>query len=114
MKITLRKDLTTSQNLTLGALAYTTAIGRRFKLESVSIHFSVAVSESITITRDSLNGSTYDTVLSTKTLVAQQDFVYRPSGEENFQAGDEVKIDITNANTTGIAYVTIKMSEVLQ
>lgn len=111
---TLKKDLTTSQNLALAALSYTTAIARRFKLESISIHASVAITETITITRDSVNGANYDVVLAVKALISQQDFVYRPSGEENFQDGDEIKIQCTNANTTGVVYVNVKTSEILQ
>ena len=110
----LKKDLSTSQNLTLGALSYTSAIARRFKLENVSIHASTTISETITITRVSAIGANYNVVLATKTLIAQQDFVYRPSGEENFQVNDEVKVECTNANTTGIVYVDIKTSEILQ
>ena len=111
---TLKKDLTDSQNLALGALSYTSAIARRFKLESVSLRFSTTISETITITRISLNGANYDVILAKKTLLSEQNFIYRPDGEENFQAGDEIKIECTNANTTGVAYMTLKTQEVLQ
>ena len=113
-KHALRKDLTSSQDLSLGALSYTTAIARMFKLESVSIHFSVPVTEIITVTRDSINGANYDTVLAKQELNGSSDFVYRPSGEENFQEGDEVKVQCTNANLTGVSYVTVKTSELLK
>ena len=112
--ISLKKPITTSQDLSDAVLNYTTSIGRRFKLESISIHFSVAVTETITITRDSAQGANYDTVLRKTTLSAQQDFIFRPDGEENEYVGDEVKIYITNANGTGIAYVEIKTSAILQ
>jgi len=107
----LKKDKITSQNLVLGALSYTTDYGRRFKLESVSVHASVAITETITITLDSANGSNYDEVLSTVDLVAEQDFVFRPQGELNLQVGDEIKIQCTNANTTGTVFLTVKASE---
>ena len=110
----LRIPITTLQDLSDAVLNYTTSIGRRFKLESISIHFSVAVTETITITRDSAQGANYDTVLRKTTLSAQQDFIFRPDGEENEYVGDEVKIYITNANGTGIAYVEIKTSAILQ
>ena len=74
----------------------------------------MAITETITITRDSVNGANYDVVLAVKALISQQDFVYRPSGEENFQDGDEIKIQCTNANTTGVVYVNVKTSEILQ
>lgn len=109
----LRIPITTSQDLSAGAMAYTTSIGRRFKLESISIHFSVAVTETLTITRDSAQGANYDTVLISRDLVAATDYVFRPQGEENEFIGDEIKIAITNANLTGIAYIEIKTREVL-
>jgi hypothetical protein len=108
----LKPDLTSSQILSAGALSYTSSSNsRKFKLEEVSIHFSVAVTETITITRDSVNGANYDHVLAKRSMVAEQDFVFRPQGEENFQAGDEIKVQCTNVNTTGICYLTIKRSE---
>ena len=108
----LKPDLTSSQDLSVAALSYTSSSNsRKFKLEEVIIHFSVAVTETITITRDSINGANYDHVLVKRSLVAGQDFVFRPQGEENFQSGDEIKVQCTNANTTGTAYLTIKRSE---
>ena len=110
----LKKPITTTQDLSSDVLSYTTSIGRRFKLESISIHFSVAVTETITITRDSGQGANYDTVLAIVDLVSNQDYVFRPHGEENEYSGDELKIHITNANGTGVAYCEIKTSNSLQ
>jgi hypothetical protein len=106
-----RKDLTTSQDLSSGALAYTSSIGRKFKLEEVVLHASVAITETVTITRDSKHGVNYDQVLAKRSMVGEQDFIFRPSGECNFQDGDEIKIQCTNANTTGVVYITGKASE---
>ncbi|MFH1405595.1 MAG: hypothetical protein ABIG52_00055 [Nanoarchaeota archaeon] len=107
----LKKDLTTSQDLSAGALSYTSSTGRKFKLEEVLIHFSVAVTETVTLTRDSVNGVNYDAVLDKGYLVAEQDYVFRPQGECNFWEGDEIKVQCTNANLTGVAYLVIKRSE---
>lgn len=107
----LKSDKTASQDLSLGALSYTTSFNRKFKLEQIMFHFSQAVTETITITVDSALGSAYDTVLQSVSLIAETDFVYRPQGEANFQAGDEIKIQCTNANTTGTASAQIKTSE---
>jgi len=49
--------------------------------------------------------------LHKQVLIGGQDYVFRPQGECNFQDGDEVKVQCTNANETGVAYVTIKRSE---
>jgi hypothetical protein len=108
----LKPDLTSDQDLSDAALSYTSSSSNKpFKLEEVIIHFSEAVTETITITRDSVNGANYDHVLISRSLVAEQDFVFRPQGEENFYAGDEIKVQCTNANVTGVAYLTIKRSE---
>ena len=109
----LKLDKTTSQDLSLGALSYTTDYGRRFKIEGIYFKSSVAITETITITLDSKNGANYDSVLRSKTLNAESSYVFIPGGENNFYAGDEIKIQCTNANLTGIVYVTIKSSEVL-
>lgn len=110
----LKSDVTTSQDLSSAALSTTTSYGRRFKLERIHVHASVAITETITITLDAKAGANYDTVLRTRSLSAAQDFVFEPTGQANFQAGDEIKVQCTNANATGIVYVTIKTQEVLQ
>ena len=107
----LKTDVTTSQDLSAAALDYTTSYGRAFKLEQVIFHFDTAVTETVTITLDSKNGANYDTILQEVDLVAETDFVYRPQGECNCQAGDEIKIECTDGNGTGIGYAIIKTSE---
>lgn len=111
MKNATKGDLTSSQDLSLAALSYTTSINRKFKLAEVAIHASVAITETITITRDSKNGANYDHILVTRDLVDEQDIVFRPQGECNFEAGDEVKVQVTNSNVTGTAYITVKTIE---
>ena len=106
-----RPDIVTSQDLTADPLSYTTSISSAFRVSEVTVHFSVAVTETITITKDSAKGSNYDTVKVNRSMVSEQDFVYRPQGDADYQAGDNLKIAITNANVTGTAYVTIKTSE---
>ena len=107
----LKTDLTTSQDLSAGALSYTTSIGRKKKLERIHFHSSVAITESITITLDSAQGANYDVVLRKKDLSSEQDYVYIPDQECNLQSGDEIKIQCTNANLTGSIYATLKFSE---
>lgn len=108
----LSKDLTTSQNLASAALDYTTTFARPRKIENILIHFSVAISEIVKITLDNANGANYDTVLDQVELVAEQDYVFRPQGQLNLKAGDELRIQCTNSNLTGTAYVTVKSSEI--
>lgn len=113
MNNSLKSDATASQDLSSGSLSFTTSFGRRFKLEQVLVKFSQAVTETITITLDSKNGTTYDTVLRARSLSSETNFDFTPEGQKNFQEGDEIKITITNANLVGIAYVTVKASEIL-
>jgi len=107
----LKTDKTTSQNLASAPLSYTTTFARSFKLEQVLVHANAPITETITITVDSKHGANYDAILQEVTLNSETDFVYRPQGEGNFQAGDEIKVECTNANLTGTIYVTIKTSE---
>ena|ERR1039457_211084 len=108
--ISIHPDQHASQDLSLGALSYIATYGKRFKLDEILVHFSQAVSETITITVVSANGTNYNTVLQSVVLISETDFVWRPQGEANYQAGDSIKVQFTNANTVGICYVTIKAS----
>jgi len=45
----LRQDLTTSQDLSADELSYTSVTNRKFKIEEVIIHFSVSITETITV-----------------------------------------------------------------
>lgn len=105
----LKLDQKASQDLSEGALDETISYNKPFKLEQVLIVFSENITETITITLDSAGGSDYDTVLDSKDLNSQNNYVFHP--DRNFQAGDKIRIQCTNANVTGIAYVTVKASE---
>jgi len=107
----LKKPITTSQDLSSAALSYTTTVGRNFKLEEVIIKSTVNITETITLTRDSLQGAAYDVVINAKDLAGNSSYVFRPDGECNFIKGDELKVQCTNANTTGVVSVEIKLSE---
>jgi len=108
----LKDDLKVSQDLSAAALSYTTTYSKAFKLDMILIKFSVNVTEDITITLDSANGSAYDVVLRTKGLSSESSFVYKPEGDANFVKGDQIKVQCTNANATGIAYMVLKSKEV--
>lgn len=110
----LKPDKTSSQDLSSAALSYTTDYARRARIESISLHASVAITETVTITLVSVNGANYDVVLVKRNLVSEQDLVFRPSGDLNLQAGDKIKVQCTKANSTGTVYVTIKASELTQ
>ena len=109
--ISLNPDQTASQDLSAGALSYTASYGKRFKLDEILINFSQAVTETVTITYLSAKGTNYNTVLDLVPLVAQTSMVWRPQGQANFQAGDKIKVECTNINGIGVAYATIKSSQ---
>ena len=107
----LKSDATFSQDLTAGALSFTTSYDKPFKLEQITLKATVNITETVTITVDSANGATYDVVLRKVNLSAEQDVVFRPEGEANFKKGDEIKVQCTNANTTGTVNGAVKTSE---
>ena len=107
----LKPDIKTSQDLTAGALNYTTTIAKVCKLDQILFKASVAITETITITIDLKHGSNYDTVIRTINLSSSSSYRFSPEKEFNLQAGDEIKIQCTNANVTGTIFVTIKISE---
>ena len=106
--ISLNPDKITSQNLASAPLSYTATFGKRYKLDEVFISFSQAVTETVTITLVSGNGANYNVPLSTVILNAETSYIFRPQGEANYQPGDQIKVQCTNVNLVGTAYVTIK------
>ena len=107
----LRPDIIISQSLVANPLLYTTSIGRKFKLERIIFHASVAITETITITHISKQGTTYNSVMRVKSLSSESDFVFVPEDNTFFLDGDEIRLQCTNANITGTLYCTIKTSE---
>ena len=107
----LKSDDTFSQNLASAALTHSLTFTKPTKLQKITIHASVAITEDITITLDSVQGASYDVVLRKKSLSAEQDFVYTPEGENDYQTGDIIKVECTNANLTGTVSGIIKTRE---
>ncbi len=101
-----------TQNLATGALSLSTAHNTRWKLTSVEVHFSASCSQVVTVTKDSIVGVNYDTVLDKQTLVTATDYVFRPTGEEIFDVGDEINLGISTAGGAPTAYATIYGIEV--
>lgn len=110
----LKPDKSFSQDLSADALSYTSNYARRFKLESVNLRASVAISEAVEVWLDSHLGANYDVRLAYFEFVSEQDFIFRPQGEANYQSGDEIRVTCTNANLTGTVYGHIKASELTQ
>ena len=97
-----------SQDLTGGVpLSLQTVFTGGFVLEQILLKASEAITETVTVTYISSDGTEYNTVLQITELSADTDFVFRPTGVCVVQAGDQIKIQCTAGNTTGIAYATI-------
>ena len=102
--------LTTSKTLD-SALDYTFDPQKQFKLCSVEMHFSSAITKTATITRDANAGSNYDTVLETTALNSATDHVFRPNGECVFIKGDKLKVEC-EASAGITVYVQIYYQEI--
>jgi len=108
---TLRADITTTQSLLAAPLDYTTSINRKFKLSSITFHFGAGVTEVITITKDSVQGADYDIVLKSISLSGGTSYIFRPESDEDFQEGDEVRIQCTNVTAVTDVFCVIKTRE---
>ena len=101
---------TATQALGAGALAYSYTFLRDGYLDGVEIHFSGACSQTVSVTRDSVDGANYDTVLKSEALSVVTDFTYFPSRKRYFRKGDIIKIGITSGGST-TAYLTALLEE---
>ena len=107
-------DVEFSQDLSAAALSFTTTIGRAFRLTEITLSASENITETITITRDSAKGSAYDVILRKRGLSAEKNFVFRPDGDADFQAGDELKVQCTDANSLGTVSGLVKAKELYE
>ena len=108
----LLKPITTSADLTSAALSFSTSLDKNFRLCGVHFHASENITETCKVIKDMNAGANYDSELASQALSSADDYVFRPTGEEMFYKGDEVKVTCTKANTTGSIYVSIYVKEV--
>jgi len=97
----LHVDPFTSNGDIAPAAVKSSAIGV-FKACRVSIHFSVATSNPITIALDAFRGPEYDVPLIIEPMGAETDFIYYFPEGAKFEAGDVVTVDWTD-DTVGAA-----------
>ncbi len=97
----------TSQNLASAALSYSFAPLQNCQILEVNIHFSASISETVTLTWVSRDGTNYSTVVQVSSLSSQTDFAFRPTGHLILMDGDSLKVECTHAGNTGVAYMTI-------
>lgn len=103
------RSLTAEQDLTANPLDVSFEFSRAGRLASVYVKCSANTTETITVGYDSREGSDYDTCIVSETWESQQNYVYAASGEVAFNEGDKVRVQCTNANTTGTVRVTVKL-----
>ena len=108
----LKFDKPFSQDLSAGALSFTTDLSNKpFKLEQVYFKSTVAITETISITIDDVDGASYDQLVREVDLPGESSYTFRPQGETNYPAGCQVKVEITNANGVGVVTGKVKTSE---
>ena len=101
------KKYTGTVALTSAALLLLTTETKPFRLLKVTLKASENITETIQVTYDSGTAAAYDTIEDSTALTAAQNYVFRPTGNDIFAAGDNVKLSCTKANTTGTVYATI-------
>lgn len=90
-----------TQSLVAGALNQSYSYGEDGIINAVYIKSTVPITEAITITRVSLQGSQYDTVCDAKTMNAESNYIFHPVWALFLAKGDSIQIQCTNANVTG-------------
>lgn len=96
-----------SQALTSSALSQSTTFENIVNIKAIYLKASVAITETVTITLVSPDSTNYDIILDTKTLNAESSYIFHPSWDVVILKGSSIKVQCTNANTTGTVYVTI-------
>jgi hypothetical protein len=97
---------TTTQLLSGGALSFTYTMLKDGEFHWVGIKFGANVSETVSVTFNSADGSSYDILLDTATLSTASNYFYLPNGPVTLKAGDAITVTCTNATATTTAYLT--------
>lgn len=102
---------TTSQDLSSGALSFTTSFSTDFKLAQITFVNTTDVQEEVVLAIDSGQGAAFDAVIFKQDVEMKSDqgnsFIYQPDQPCYFKSGDELKIDVTNNDTSGTLSVVI-------
>lgn len=99
---------TSSQDLSLAALAYTTNFAADTRVKQVLLHAASAITQTVSITYDSSTGATYDTKLDSTDISAGTDYFWTPDTEIVLASGDELLVGCTNSGTPAVTvYVSV-------
>ena len=105
------KSVTGSQDLSISAASVSTSETSPFELLFVAVHASTSINETVTIRFISGDGSDYNTMIDSIDL-SGTDLFWQPSNRLICKAGDQIQVEVTNANLTGTVYITIQIREV--
>lgn len=104
------KAAVTHADVSAAALSFITTINSRYMLESISVHFSTAVTPTITVTLQSKYGPNYNTLLRSRAITPAAVDYYEVFGDGyEFELGDEIILGITSVGA--VAYVVIRYME---
>ena len=104
-------EQTTSQNLAIGALSFTTSFGTDIRLGYITFHFSSSVTQTVTVTIDALAGATFDTVIDEVKLNTESDYILQLP-DLLLKKGNELRIQCTNTATpASIVYVVASVEQ---
>lgn len=100
---------TTTQDLSVGFLDYTTDFVETIKLNSIMIKFTIPITQTITLTLDNNSGTSYDTIIrEDELLTPASNYFWQPDSEMILEKEDKINIVCTNAGTpASVCNVTI-------
>jgi len=108
-----KKSQSDTQDLSSGPVNFTTTYpSKPFGLQYVSMKFSQAISETVTVSLDSVLGAAFDDVIAEVQLVSEKEFTLRPQGEAHYRSGDQIRVQCTNNNLVGTASTKVVAREI--
>lgn len=102
----------TAANCRRTAVGWTPALAHRRRIDLVTLKAASAITQDITVTLNSAQGSAYDVVLDSVSLSAATDYAYKPAGDVVLGPGDQVTLACTaNASPNIVVSGAILLEE---
>lgn len=98
---------TTSQNLSLNPLSYTTDFNSITQILGITLRSSQPITETVAVTLNNQAGVEYNAVLTSVNLNDNQYYFYQPDGDLILRQGDEITVTCSNSNLQGQVYLTV-------
>ena len=106
----LLKQYTYSQNLATAGMTVSFSPGFSYELIAILFKTAGAATETATITYDNPAGTTYDTVIGTKTMTTATSMMFQLTAP--FIVPEQAALTITTTNATStVLYVTVMVKE---